>query len=49
MEVKMARNERVNGDFNYNNIEKKIRTLCIKIFTEVIAIIAIFQSQILIM
>jgi hypothetical protein len=49
LEVKMARNQSVSGNFNYNNIEKKIRTLCIKIFKEVIAIIVIFQIQILIM
>ena len=33
--------------FHYNNIEKKIRTLCIRILKEVIAIIATFQIQIL--
>ena len=43
----MAKDNSGSENFHYNNIEKKIRTLCIRILKEVIAIIATFQIQIL--
>lgn len=45
----MAKDNSGSENFHYNNIEKKIRTLCIRILKEVIAIIVIFQIQTLIL
>lgn len=45
----MAKDNSGSENFHYNNIEKKIRTLCIRILKEAIVIIVTFQIQILIL
>lgn len=45
----MAKDNSGSENFHYNNIEKKIKTLCIRILKEVIAIIATFHIQTLIL
>lgn len=45
----MGKDNNGSENFHYNNIEKKIKTLCIRILKEATAIIVTFLIQILIL